>query len=239
MLHTVPAHAKLVGLLLFVLAVVSVPNEAVLVLAALLAVAAAVLLSTRVAARHLLPRLAVETPFAVFAVVLPFVAVGPRIQLGPVSVSEAGLTAAVALLLKGTTGVVAAVAFAVTTRPRDLVRALQHLRVPDPLVLIASFMVRYVDVIGGQLRRMRVARASRGFDARSVRSWPVLAAGMGALFIRSYERGERVHLAMVSRGWSGRLPVTSPLAARPTEWLVVLGPALTAVVASVGARMVP
>lgn len=236
-LHRVPAHAKLVGLVAFVLAVVSIPNAAHAVLGALLLLAVAVLVSSRVPARHVLPRLAVETPFAVFALVLPFVAVGPRVDLGPLTVSQTGLAAAVALLLKGTTGVVAAIAFAVTTRPRDLVRALQHLKVPDPLVLIASFMVRYVDVVGDQLRRMRVARLSRGFDARSVRSWPVLAAGTGALFIRSYERGERVHLAMVSRGWSGRMPVTDPLAAAPRTWALALLPALVAVVASVGARM--
>ncbi|QIM20886.1 cobalt ECF transporter T component CbiQ [Phycicoccus sp. HDW14] len=236
-LHRLPAHTKLVGLMAFVLAVVSVPSEAHVALGALLALGVAVLLSTRVAARHLLPRLAVETPFAVFALVLPFVAVGPTTALGPVTVSQTGLTAAVALLLKGTTGVVTAVAFAVTTRPRDLVRALQHLRVPDPLVLIASFMVRYLDVVADQLRRMKVARASRGFSARSVRAWPVLAAGTGALFIRSYERGERVHLAMVSRGWTGAMPMTSPLSATPGQWATALAPALVAVVVSVGVRM--
>ena len=48
--------------------------------------------------------------------------------------------------------------------------------------------------------RMRIALASRGFTARNPRHWPVVARSAGALFIRSYERGERVHLAMVSRG---------------------------------------
>ncbi|WP_392542075.1 cobalt ECF transporter T component CbiQ [Oryzobacter telluris] len=235
-LHRLPPHAKLVGLVAFVLLVVSVPPGAYRALLGLLVVALAVLLGTRVPPRHLLPRLAVETPFAVFAVVLPFVAVGPRVDLGPFRVSEAGLAAAVALLLKGTCGVVAAVTFAVTTRPRDLVHALQHLRVPDPLVLIVSFMVRYVDVVGDQMRRMKVARASRGFTPRSVRAWPALAASTGALFIRSYERGERVHLAMVSRGWSGRLPVTHPLSAGPAQWALALAPALVAGVVSVAVR---
>ena len=235
-LHRMPPHAKLVGLLAFVLLVVSVPPRAHAALAGLLVVALAVLATCRVPARHLLPRLAVEAPFAVFAVVLPFVAVGPRVDLGPFRVSEAGLAAAIALLLKGTSGVVAAVAFAVTTRPRDLVRALQHLRVPDPLVLIVSFMVRYVDVVGDQMRRMKVARASRGFTPRSLRAWPALAASTGALFIRSYERGERVHLAMVSRGWSGRLPVTHRLQAAPTQWALALAPALVAAVVTVGVR---
>lgn len=227
-LHRLPAHVKVVGLVAFVLAVVAVPSEEHAVLGILLVVAAGLVVATRVPARHVLPRLAVETPFAVFALVLPFVAVGPRVTYGPFTVSEAGVTAAVSLLLKGTCGVLAAVAFAVTTRPRDLVRALHHLRVPDPLVLIASFMVRYVDVVADQLRRMRVARASRGFSARSVHAWPVLAAGTGALFIRSFERGERVHLAMVSRGYDGRLPVTDPLAGSARDWVVGLAPAVLA-----------
>ncbi|HET7821044.1 MAG TPA: cobalt ECF transporter T component CbiQ [Ornithinibacter sp.] len=236
-LHRLPAHAKLVGLVAFVLLVVSVPPDNRLALAALLVLAAGVLWSTRVPVRHLLPRLAVELPFAVFAVLLPFVAIGPQVQVGPFTVSQTGLDAAVALLLKGTCGVVVAVAFAVTTQPRDLVRALQHLRVPDTLVTIAGFMVRYVDVVGDQMRRMRVARASRGFTARSVRAWPPLAASTGALFIRSYERGERVHLAMVSRGWSGRMPVTAPLVATPAQWALALAPAAAAAVVTVGVRL--
>ncbi len=236
LLHRLPPHVKLVGLLGFVLATVSVPNEARVLLVAALGLAVVLLLSTRVPARHVLPRLAVETPFAVFALVLPFVAVGPEVELGPVSVSEAGLVAAVALLLKGTTGVVSAVAFAVTTEPRDLVRALQHLRVPDPLVTIASFMVRYVEVVADQLRRMRVARESRGFRARSVRAWPALASSTGALFIRSYERGERVHLAMLSRGYRGRMPVTAPLSGTAAQWAVAIVPAAAAAVGSVAVR---
>ena len=236
-LHRMAPHTKLVGLVAFVLLVVTVPLGATTALAGLLCLALVVLLATRVPARYVLPRLAVELPFAVFAVLLPFVAVGPRVAVGPLTVSQPGLEAATALLLKGTCGVLVAVAFAVTTRPRDLVRALQHLRVPDPLVVIASFMVRYVDVVGDQVRRMRVARASRGFRATSVRAWPALAAGTGALFIRSYERGERVHLAMVSRGWSGRMPVTAPLHATPREWAVALAPAAVAAVVAVGVRL--
>ncbi|MFL6154330.1 MAG: cobalt ECF transporter T component CbiQ [Ornithinibacter sp.] len=236
-LHRMPAHAKLVGLLAFVLLVVSVPPQEHLALLGLVLVAAGVLTSTGVPVRFLLPRLAVELPFVVFALLLPFVAVGPQVALGPLTVSQAGLDAAVALLLKGTCGVLVAVAFAVTTRPRDLVRALQHLRVPDTLVTITAFMVRYVDVVADQLRRMRVARASRGFTARSVRAWPALAASTGALFIRSYERGERVHLAMVSRGWSGRMPVTAPLAASPSQWLLALAPAAVAAAVTVGVRV--
>jgi cobalt/nickel transport system permease protein len=78
-----------------------------------------------------------------------------------------------------------------------------------------GFMVRYLDVVTQEMRRMRIARESRGFDGRDVRHWPVLARSAGALFIRSYERGERVHLAMLSRGYTGTMPRTD-LGPEPT-----------------------
>jgi len=61
-------------------------------------------------------------------------------------------------------------------------------------------------VVTDEMQRMKVARTSRGFSARNPTHWPVVARAAGALFIRSYERGERVHLAMLSRGYDGRMP---------------------------------
>lgn len=226
--HRLPAHVKLVGLVTFVLLVVALPRDAHRARLAMLAVAVAVVVATRVPWRHIATRLVVEAPFVVFALVLPFVATGPVMDLGPISVSRDGVEASIALLLTATTSVLMAIAFATTTSSRDLVRALQYLRVPDRLVQILAFMVRYLGVVGSQAQRMKVARESRAFTARSVRSWPVIASSAGALFIRSYERGERVHLAMMSRGYNGRLPVTDPLEARRADWSRGLVPAALA-----------
>lgn len=231
--HRLPAHVKLLGLLTFVLLVVALPRDAHLTRVAMLAVAAAVVLATRVPLRHVLSRLVVETPFVVFALVLPFVATGPTMDVGPFTVSRDGVQASLALLLTATTSVLMAIAFATTTSSRDLVRALAHLRVPDRLVQILAFMVRYLGVVGSQAQRMKVARESRAFTARSVRAWPVIATSAGALFIRSYERGERVHLAMMSRGYNGTMPVTDPLHADGGDWARGLVPAGLALVALV------
>jgi cobalt/nickel transport system permease protein len=99
--------------------------------------------------------------------------------------------------------VLASLTLAATTEPHHLLQGLERLRLPHQLVQIMGFMVRYLDVVSDEMRRMRIARESRGFTARNPRHWPVLARSAGALFIRSYERGERVHLAMVSRGYTG------------------------------------
>ncbi|HSF97965.1 MAG TPA: cobalt ECF transporter T component CbiQ [Ornithinibacter sp.] len=236
-LHRLPAHAKLVGLVVFVLAVVSVPAGHPWLLAGLLAVAALVLVSSGVAARHLVPRLVVALPVVVFAVILPFVATGPDQALGPFTVSSTGLAAAWAALAKGLTGVLTAIAFAVTTSPTDLVAGLQRLRAPALVVLVLSFMVRYLGVVTDELSRMSIARRSRAFRGRGMRAWPVLAASSGALFVRSYERGERVHLAMLSRGFTGRLPDLAEIVTTPAQWALALSPGFVAATASVVVRM--
>jgi cobalt/nickel transport system permease protein len=81
---------------------------------------------------------------------------------------------------------------------------------------------------------MKVARMSRGFEATGIKQWRVLASAAGALFIRSYERGERVHLAMLSRGYTGELPriLESPVATR--IWSQTLALPVIAAVLSIG-----
>ena len=203
--HGAPAHRKLLALLAFVLVVVATPPDWFAAYAVYLAVVLTVVLVSTVPPTYILKRLVVEVPFVVFAVLMPFIATGPRTDVLGVSVSEAGLLAGWALLAKGTLGVLASLTLAATTEARDILVGLERLRLPQQLVQIMGFMIRYVDVVTDEMRRMRIALESRGFSARNPRHWPVVARCAGALFIRSYERGERVHLAMVSRGYTGSL----------------------------------
>ena len=206
--HRLPAHVKIVILLGFMLLVVATPRDWYLAYAAFLVLLLVVVSMSRVPPTYLLKRMVVEVPFVVFAVLMPFIATGPRAHVLGASVSESGLMSAWALLAKGTLGVLASLTLAATTEPRHLLAGLERLRVPNLLVQIMGFMIRYLDVVTEEMHRMKVARESRGFTARNVRHWPVLARSAGALFIRSYERGERVHLAMLSRGYTGTLPDT-------------------------------
>ncbi|GAA1132538.1 cobalt ECF transporter T component CbiQ [Nocardioides aquiterrae] len=204
--HRAPAHLKILALLAFVITVVATPRDWYAAYAVHLAVLVVVIGVSRVPPTYVLKRTVVEVPFVLFAVLLPFVAQGPRTEVLGVTVSQHGLEAGIALLVKGTLGVLASLTLAATTEPQELLAGLERLRLPNQLVQIMSFMVRYLDVVTGEMQRMRVAREARGFNARDPRHWPVLARSAGALFIRSYERGERVHLAMLSRGYTGRMP---------------------------------
>ncbi|MCP9962652.1 cobalt ECF transporter T component CbiQ [Streptomyces somaliensis DSM 40738] len=216
--HALPAHTKIVAVLGFVLVVVSTPRGAVWAFGAYALLLAAVARAARVPAGYLLKRLAIEIPFVAFAFLMPFVVPGETVAVLGVPLSVPGLWDAWNVLAKGTLGVAASVLLAATTELRDLLLGLRRLRLPPALVQIASFMIRYGDVITDEMRRMSVARRSRGFEARGVRHWGVLAKSAGALFIRSYERGERVHLAMVSRGYTGTMPVVDEVTATGAQW---------------------
>ena len=212
--HRAPAHVKILLLLAFVLTVVATPRDWYPVFGGYLVLLLGVVIASRVPLRYLLPRMVLEVPFLVFAALIPFVAEGPRVVVPLVggldlSLSESGLVAAWGLAVKGTLGVLASLTLAATTEPTEVLRGLQRLRMPDLLVQIMTFMVRYLDVVAADLGRMITAMKSRGVDPRSPRHWPALARTLGALFVRSYERGERVHLAMLSRGYDGRLPESS------------------------------
>ncbi|MGW2862242.1 cobalt ECF transporter T component CbiQ [Streptomyces sp. SDr-06] len=216
--HELPPHCKLAAVFLFVVVVVSTPREAMWAFALYAVLLGLVARAARLPAGYLLKRLLIEIPFVAFAVLMPFVVPGEQVRVLGLSLSENGLWGAWNVLAKGTLGVAASVILASTTELRALLLGLQRLKLPPLLVQIASFMIRYGDVITDEMRRMSIARRSRGFEARGVRSWGVLAKSAGALFIRSYERGERVHLAMVSRGYAGAMPVIDEVTATRAQW---------------------
>lgn len=187
----------------FVFIVVLTPREWIGAFVAYAVVLIGFLLTAGVRPGRMARSLVLEIPFVAFALLLPFVGPDPA---GFAGLSIAGMWAAWNILIKASLGVLVATLLAATTLPVDMVAGLQSLRLPTPIVAIFTFFIRYVDVVSDQYHRMRIAQEARGFRATSPRSWPTLASMLGALFVRSFERGERVHLALVSRGYDGRLP---------------------------------
>ena len=140
---------------------------------------------------------------------MPFFGTGKSSIFFGFTIYEEGLLAAAAIIAKGTIGVLGAIALSATSTAKDILQGLERLKLPAILVNIATFSLRYINVVSDEMERMKVARIARGFQARGVRDWKILGSAAAALFIRSYERGERVHLAMLSRGFTGALPKIS------------------------------
>jgi cobalt/nickel transport system permease protein len=225
---------KVVATVLTVVAFVSAPREAVWVFAAFAGLVTVVAVAAGVPVPALARRLRLELPFVAFALLLPFTAAGPRREVLGVGLAEAGLWGAWNILAKATLGVAAVGVLAAATPVPDLLRGFERLRAPRLLTAIAGFMCRYGEVLAGEAGRMRVARLSRGDDPRWLWQTRALAASSGTLFVRSYERGERVHLAMQSRGFGGSMPdLGDGPGASPRQWLA--GLAVPAVAAALSA----
>ena len=233
-LHRLAPQCKLAATVLFVLAVVATPREAFGAFAAYAVILVGLTFVGRIPMTLVARRLVIEIPFLAFALLLPVVGQGERVEVLGMSVSVAGLWAMWNILVKGTLGVAATVIMAATTPVPAMLHGLEHLRLPKVFVGICAFMIRYADVVTGEMHRMRVARASRGSDPRWLWQARATAASAGTLFIRSYERGERVYLAMASRGYAGSMPLLDDHSAPPSQWAAAMClPAVGALIASV------
>ena len=177
----------------------------------------------------------VVLPFVLVAVPLLFTRPGEvvfAIELGPLSltITDTGVVETLSIATRSWLSVQAALLLAYTTMFVDLVDALRALRMPTIIVAIISFTYRYLAVLTDEAGRMARARQARSAAAPQGRpggsvAWRARVSGamVGSLFIRSYERSERIYAAMLARGYDGSLQVDAlpPPDARSLAWLVV------------------
>ena len=207
LVHSLPAHLKIVAGLLFIIVGVATSISNWQAFIGYFLVIGTVLAIAKLPVKKILSRATVEIPFVLFAFLMPFFGTGEKFELLGLSLYREGLLAGAAIIAKGTLGLLVAITLSGSTKAREIIGGLETLRLPALMVQIATFMLRYVNVVSDEMERMKVARQSRGFEAKGIADWKILAQAAGALFIRSYERGERVHLAMLSRGYVGVMPV--------------------------------
>ncbi|MEX0989408.1 MAG: cobalt ECF transporter T component CbiQ [Actinomycetota bacterium] len=233
-LHRLPPECKLAAQFLFVVAVVATPREAFWAFGLYAVAVVALMAVARLPVTFVLRRLAFELPFIAFALFLPLVGQGERVDVAGMSLSVEGLWGLWNITAKATLGLGISIVVASTTTMPEFLRGFDRLHVPRAFTSIASFMIRYGDVISDEMRRMRVARESRGFRGRWIWQARAVASSAGTLFIRSYERGERVYLAMLSRGYTGSMPGGRADGANTSAWVVSLSlPGMAALVALV------
>jgi cobalt/nickel transport system permease protein len=174
----------------------------------------------------------IALPFALAAVTSLFSLPGRAIatlDLGPwrLVATDAGLLRFASVLLRSWLSVQVAILLVATTQFPDIMHALRHLRMPNVLVTIISFMYRYLFVLTDEVMRMLRAREARSAAPAGGRggaslAWRASVAGnmAGQLFLRSYERSERVYNAMLARGYDGQLLTLNPHEMRSRDWLL-------------------
>ena len=107
------------------------------------------------------------------------------------------------MVVKAFIGIFSMSVLTATTRFPQLIQGFARLKVPEILLMLVSFTYRYVFVLVEEAARMKRARDARAYGGRWIWQTKVIGQMIGTLFLRSYERGERVYLAMCSRGYNG------------------------------------
>jgi cobalt/nickel transport system permease protein len=135
----------------------------------------------------------------------------PFIVLASLAAPWKGLPGLGALFVRAILCLILLILLTNTTRFVELLRGLRKLGCPQVLVMNLSFLYRYFFVLTEEAMRMKQARDCRRVGrAPIVEELKVLSSMLGTLLIRSFERAERMHGAMLSRGYNGEFPVTAP-----------------------------
>jgi cobalt/nickel transport system permease protein len=236
-IHGMDARVKVIFTLAFLIFLSLTPSNAWPAYILFLTCVVAISMISRVGIGFVLKRAFIAFPFVLAAFPLIFTGPAPhqntdflfRIHL---VYSPAGLGRFVSIALKSWISVQGAILLAATTRFPDLLVALQKLKTPKLFIAIIGLMWRYLFVISEEAGRLLRARASRsGTNGVNVHTgggltWRARVTGgmAGNLFLRSLERSDRVYAAMLSRGYTGELPVSEAAPfMKSDQWILAIG----------------
>jgi len=175
----------------------------------------------------------VALPFALVAVTVLFSIPGKTLSsfhflMWNLTITDMGLLRFMSILVRSWLSVQMAILLVATARFPDIVHALEHLRVPTILTTIIAFLYRYLFVLVDEVFRLLRAREARSAAAAGAKSggsvmWRARIAGnmAGQLFLRSYERSDRVYNSMLARGYTGHLLTINPHVLRRVDYVAV------------------
>lgn len=235
-LHRLDARVKLVLALAFILTVALSPVGRWPAYLLLLALVLSAAILARLGASFAAWRALLALPFALAALPLAFSTpgvplAGVRLGAWSLQVTEAGVERVASILLKSWLSVQVGVLLATTTPFPDLLMAMRAIHIPRLLVAIFGLMWRYLFVLADEALRLTRARDARSGspDGRGHSSvlWRAQVTGhmAGSLFLRGYERSERIYHAMLARGYNGEIR-TLPVPPLPGRERLILGAGL-------------
>ena len=218
-IHRLDARVKFVLALAFILTVALTPSGAWPVYVLLFAIILAVEILSDLGVAYVLKRSALALPFVLAALPVIFTTPGAPLLEIPVGnwtlvITQAGLARFISIALKSWISVQAAIILAASTPFPDLLVAMRAVKIPGLLVAIFGLMWRYLFVLVDEALRLLRARAARSGQAEQPSlkpggglAWRARVAGgmAGNLFMRAFERSDRIYVAMLSRGYDGEV----------------------------------
>jgi cobalt/nickel transport system permease protein len=214
--HRADGRVKLPLTLGFIAATTATPPAAWPVFLVLGAAVWAGILLARLPPLLALGRSMLAIPFVLIAFPTIFTRPGEPILTLPilswqVSASWEGLAFFLSVLVKAWICVLAAVLLTATTPFEEIALGMRFLRLPRVVVAIFSFLYRYIFVLVDEALRLvrareaRSARLGRGSGGSLLWRARVTGGMAGSLFLRTYERSERIYQAMQARGYDGEV----------------------------------
>jgi cobalt/nickel transport system permease protein len=172
------------------------------------------ILLSRIGPKVYIRRLLIITPFVLVALVaVPFVTPDPNVPpfslgIGGLSVSRAGVMLLFGVTAKAGLAVLLMTILLSSTPFSDLMTGLRELKIPAVLTDTLSFMYHYQFLLVDEMERISRARDARMYGGRWIWHASIIGYVIGALFLRSFERGERTYLAMKARGYDSHYIMT-------------------------------
>ena len=223
--HKLDPRVKIIIVVTFVIVVVSTPAFnplAFIFYSGLLSWACAF---TSISMMYYIRRILLVLPFSILAsIALPFVGKPPMLELfdGGLHISIPGLWMFIGIIMKSSLGVGATLWLISTTPFSSLATGLRKMKMPRLVVDILSLTYRYLFVLTEEISRLKRAAIARGYKATWLGQAFLIGQLIGKLFLRSYERSERLFYAMRLRGFNGSFPTDTQLKFRRSDVLVLL-----------------
>ncbi len=221
-IHRLDPRAKLITTLVFILVVVSFGRYEVSALLPFGLFPLSLILLADLPPGTLLKKLLLAAPFALCVGILnPFFDRQVLLQFGPLELSG-GWVSFASILLRFTLTVLAALVLIATTSFTGVCRALDRLGAPKVFVLQLLFLYRYLFVLIDEAQRLVRARTLRSFGGRGL-GMKVFGHLIGQLLLRTLDRAQRLHLAMLCRGFDGEFRLLRPSRIGRQEIVFTLG----------------
>jgi len=220
-LHRLDPRAKLVGFLVGVVAIASASPRSLGPYPWFYAVVLILILASRAPKAYFLRRCLFAAPFILMAAALPWVSFALERYRLP-EANAATLSPALILALKAFAAILLLALLTATTRVAHLLWALRRLHAPEVLNTLASLMQRYSFLLMDEWARTTRARQSRSAGGLRLRRTEVYGKQFAMIFLRSWDRAERIHWAMLSRGFNGVIPVLERFRFAPADLAFLL-----------------
>ncbi|MFH1226636.1 MAG: cobalt ECF transporter T component CbiQ [Planctomycetota bacterium] len=210
-LHRLDPRTKIILFIGFVILIVLTPPKQFVTFGQYGLLIIGLILLSRIPAWFYISRALLVLPFVLMIVIfVPFLKEGQTafqidLWFTQARVTYEGLMVCWNVLAKSVSSVLLMTLLIATTPFNDILHGLAHLRVPRILITLVSFMYRYLFVLLDETERMQHARISRWFGGYVWRQIKVIGNMIGLLFIRSYERSERIYASMLARGFDGHI----------------------------------